>query len=156
MVNDNSVHSFPSELVSPEKKATKEYGLNLAKAISFNNKKSGNSLFSNNKERYRTWMKYANGMQSEDQYKPLLGVNTSNIKDSMLPSIDWGIKNYATKKINVVVSKMTNREYDPIVSAIDQLANDFKKDSPRILVGNLFCIKFLINFLKKSYISLRG
>ncbi|GAJ09250.1 unnamed protein product, partial [marine sediment metagenome] len=106
----------------------KEYGLKLAKAIYHNSTSSGNGLFYNEKEMYRTYIKYANGNQDIEQYKPLLGVNTKNINESMLPSIDWGIRNYATKKINVVVSKITNREYDPVVGAIDQMANDFKKD----------------------------
>jgi hypothetical protein len=124
----HGTHPFPSELVSPEKKADKKYGLKWAKAIFYNNDVSGSSMFYNDRNVYRVYMDYALGKQDEHQYKPLLGINSKNITDSMLPSINWGIRNYATKKINVVVSNVSNRGYDPVAKAVDELANNILQD----------------------------
>lgn len=126
--NSNQTYPFPSDLVDPKKKAEKKFGLKWARAIYYNNETNGSSMFHNDRNVYRTYMAYALGKQDEDQYKPLLGVNSDNIKDSMLPSIRWGIRNYATKKINVVVSSISNRKFDPIAKAVDELANDFRED----------------------------
>ena len=127
---NNKQWAFPDELVSPKEKESNEYGLKWAKAIYYNSNRNGNggALFNNDNDVFRTYMDYALGKQDQNQYKPLLGINPKNIKSSALPAIRWGIRNYATKKINVVVSKVTNRQYDPIVEAIDKLATDAKRD----------------------------
>ena len=46
----------------------------------------------------------------------------------MLSSVRWNIRNYATKRINALVSRVSSQEYDPVVEAIDQMAIDIKAD----------------------------
>lgn len=125
----NTSHPFPSEFLHPKVKADKKkFGLPVAKAIYYNNVKNGPSLFYNDRELYESYIRYALGDQDVSQYKPLLGINPHKSKGTFLKMVRWQIKNYATKRVNVAVSKIANRKYMPIFDAIDPLAIDEQKD----------------------------
>src|SRR5690606_40077346 len=111
----NTSHPFPSEFLHPKVKADKKkFGLPVAKAIYYNNVKNGPSLFYNDRELYESYIRYALGDQDVSQYKPLLGINPHKSKGTFLKMVRWQIKNYATKRVNVAVSKIANRKYMPI------------------------------------------
>lgn len=127
--NTGKLYPFPSDLIDPKEKLSEEkFGIPLAKAIYYNNRKIGSSIFSNDKRIHRYYIDYALGRQDESKYKPLLGINSNNITNSMLPAIRWNIRNYATKRVNSVVSVISNKKYDPIVEAIDPFAVDIKEE----------------------------
>lgn len=149
----NQSYPFPSDLIDPKKKAEKKFGIKWAKAIYYNNGNDGSSMFHNDRNVYRKYMAYALGKQDENQYKPLLGVNSNNIKDSMLPAIRWGIRNYATKKINVVVSNISNKKFDPVAKAVDPLANNLRKDYKSNLQAYVHDRQWLEELASKSNIN---
>lgn len=123
------IYPFPSELVSAESKSDpKKYGLPLAQAIFYNNRTNGPELFYNNRENYRLWTNYALGRQSEDQYRPVVGVNPRDASKEWLKGMRWRIKNYMTKRINVAITKMTSRQYDCLATATDPNSVDSRKE----------------------------
>jgi len=119
-------HPFPSDFVSPEVKISNEYGLYLAKAIYYSTMSYGPSLFYNDRQVYREYINYALGEQPEDYYKPLLRIDPKQPNEQWVGALRWAVKNYATKRVNIAVSKMSRREFDPIVDPIDASAVEQK------------------------------
>jgi hypothetical protein len=127
--NSGQIYPFPSDLTDPKEKLDKsKFGLQTARAIWYNNKTDGSSLFHNDKRVHRYYIDYALGKQSEHKYKKLLGINSNNINNSMLPAIRWNIRNYATKRLNSVISVVSDKKFDPVVEAIDPFAYDIKEE----------------------------
>jgi hypothetical protein len=125
----SQAYPFPSDFVSPQVKAdVRMWGLPAAKAIYYNTKKSGAALFSNDLETLNKCLDYALGEQSQDIYKPVMGISAKNSKRNFVRAMRWQIKNYATKRVNVAVSKIFNRNYEVTCDAIDPLALEEKED----------------------------
>lgn len=125
----NKAYPFPSEFVSSKVKADiRMWGLPAAKAMYYNNKKSGAALFNNDIETLNKCLGYALGDQSQEIYKPVMGISPKNAKRNFVKAMRWQIKNYATKRVNVAVSKIFNRNYDITCDAIDPLALNEKED----------------------------
>lgn len=124
----NKATAFPSDLVHPSKKAEKSYGVQIAKAIWSSNSTTGPSLFYNDRQQYDVYMKYYRGEQDVDMYKPVVGINPRNAKNSWVGGIRWQIKNYIKKRADVAISKMYHRMYDPVATAIDPLSIDRRED----------------------------
>lgn len=117
--------AFPPHNVSPKKKADKEWGNQAAHAIFYHStNSSAPSLFWNDRDSYSTFMKYAFGEQDPNLYKPALHINAKNQQHSFIGSIRWTIKNYATKRVQATVSRIFNRKYDPVATAIDPMSSD--------------------------------
>ena len=121
---------FPRHNIDPKEKVKQPWMLAVAQAIWSANKLTGPTLFYNNRDLHSTYIKYAMGQQVESQYKPLLGVNPRNQTKTWIKAINWQIKNYATKRVNIAVSKVNSRKYDAVVDAVDrsyiQKKEDFK------------------------------
>jgi hypothetical protein len=120
---------FPSEDINPELKNTKEYGLIVARAIYYTSAQYGPRLFYNNRSIADEYVDYAIGNQSEDQYKPLLKIEPKQGDVTWVGALRWAIKNYATKRVNIAVSKISERMYDPSVEVLDQNAINAKEDA---------------------------
>jgi len=118
---------MPNEWVSPEEKKKNEWGLQAAKYIFFNHER-GNGLFYNNRALHKKYRDYGMGKQSIEQYKPTLRVDDKNADKSHLGAIRWQIKNYATNLVNIAVSKIERRRYDPIAEPNDPMSIDEKED----------------------------
>ena len=118
---------MPDEWVSPEQKADNKWGLQAAKYIFFNHER-GNGLFYNNRVLHKKYREYGMGKQSVEQYKPTLRVDPKNADKSHLGAIRWQIKNYATNLVNIAVSKIERRRYDPIAEPNDPISIDQKED----------------------------
>lgn len=112
-------NSFPPHNVPPSEKLSKKWGLQGAKAIWYFNEAYAPSMFYNDREAYDTYLKYSFGEIDPETYKPALGVNAKNAENSFVKGIRWQAKNFATKRIQATVSKIFNRQYDPVVSAVD-------------------------------------
>jgi hypothetical protein len=129
LTTSEKAHPFPDEMVSPDQKLSYDYGLKAAKAIFHNTINYGPSLFYNNRKEYWELTEYAQGEQSQDKYKPLLKINPkAQGNRTWVGALRWGIKNYATKRINIVTSKVSERKYSPVVDAIDLGSINQKKE----------------------------
>lgn len=117
----------PDENVSPEVKASEEWGLQCAEYI-IHHQNGGLQAFHNAKGDYDRWRLYAVGKQDQGQYKPVIRMDPKASKQEHLLSIRQDVKNYATNIVNIVVSKINARKYDPVVDPKDPLALDQKKE----------------------------
>lgn len=122
------ISAFPDQNVDQKTRATEHYGLQFAKAIYSSSERYGTHLFYFDDQTYSELEDYAYGRQSEERYKPLLDINPNDQQKNWVRGIRWAIKNYATKRLNVAVKKILERDYDPIASAIDNLSLDAKKE----------------------------
>lgn len=112
-------NSFPPHNVPPTEKRSKKWGKQGAKAIWYFNEAYAPAMFYNDRDTYNTYLKYAFGDIDQETYKPALGVNAKNAENSFVKGIRWQAKNFATKRIQATASKIFNRQYDPVVSAVD-------------------------------------
>ena len=108
--NSNSVsYPFPDENVSPKVKEDPiKWGLPLAKAIWYNRAFNNPHLFYNVRKDYYQRINFALGLNNVDEFKPMLGVNPTEAQQTFLPNIDWSIKNYATKQLNIKMFLIIN------------------------------------------------
>lgn len=132
-------YPFPSENIDPELKKTPEYGLILAKAMFYTISTFGPRLFNNNRSIYNEYIAYAIGEQDENKYKPLLKIDANQSSNTWVGALRWAIKNYATKRVNIAVSKISERQYDPLIDILDKSSIDKKNDTKRRL-------KFYLDF----------
>jgi hypothetical protein len=119
---------FPEENIDPKKKQEGEEGrlwhLQTAKAIwYFTHKYSPNLLYKNRSEEEEL-IQFAFGAQSEDLTKPALGINPENAAHSHIGGINWETKKFAIKRVKTTASKIFNKQYDPIATAIDPTSSD--------------------------------
>lgn len=129
MYNATAPISFPDELVSPEKKQENSYGLQVAKAIYYHHNTYGSNLFISNAREIEEVRDYIYGRQDTSQYKPLAGVNpTTDDKETYIKGVRWEIVSYATKRINIAVSKIAGMKYNATCDAVDEKAMDIKND----------------------------
>lgn len=129
---------FPDELVSPEEKETKEYGLKVAKAIFYHHEKYGSELFVGRARKINEVRDYLLGRQDPDQYKPLAGVDPqTSDAEAFVQGIRWDVIAYATKRINIAVSKIAGMKYKATCDAVDESASELKaeiRDKMKILM----------------------
>lgn len=129
MYNATAPINFPNELVSPEEKEQKSYGLNVAKAIYYHHNTHGSNLFISRARELEEIRDYIFGRQDTSQYKPLAGINpNTDDKEAFVKGIRWEIVSYATKRINIAVSKIANMKYNATCDAIDEKAMGIKND----------------------------
>ncbi len=126
----NSVsYPFPDDNVHPKlKEDYMGWGLPLAKAIWYNRAFNNPYLFFNVRKDYYERINFALGLNNPDEFKPMLGVNPNEASRSFIPNMDWSIKNYATKRVNIATAKITNRQYDPVFRPGDPFSLNREKD----------------------------
>src|SRR6188768_882735 len=107
-----ATHAYekPDEGVSPKEKAEKKYGLKAAK-YTYYASKDNSHMFYDASTRYQIGVDYFQGNQSVDQYKKRL--NAVDKEGNSWLNLDWTIRNYATKYIDIVVDKLNQQQYDP-------------------------------------------
>jgi hypothetical protein len=118
MKQEGKLSPFPPHNVSPNVKARKEYGLQIAKAIYSHDQIQGPMLFNRDKDFYERASKWYFGDIDESKYMPWLHMDSKDKNSQWLQSIMWEPILYFTKRINTAVSKLATIDYDPIVSAI--------------------------------------
>lgn len=126
---------FPSDFISPEEKATKEYSLKWCEAmenvglIGENNGFYRGTIDGVNK--YFIWRGYARGQQSIDKYKPVMGIKDKktrkdpNALDYMV--LNWEILDVASKYVNVLIGKLLKQNNDIGIQAVDKRAQDDRR-----------------------------
>ena len=127
--NNSTSFPFPDDNVKPKIKEDKMlWGLPLAKAIwnsrAFNNP----NLFYNVRNEYYERINFALGLNNPNEFKPALGINPTEAQQTFIPNMDWTIKNYATKRVNIATAKITNRFYDPVFQPGDPFSLDREKN----------------------------
>ena len=120
--------SFPRHDINPELKKTPEWNLLVAQAIWGGMRYNGATLFYNNRYEYRRNLEYALGRQPISYYDPFLGITPENKDMPWVKGIDPEIKDYITKRINILVSKVTGINYDVEVENVNPLAVDAKEN----------------------------
>ena len=127
-INDG-VSPFPRHDINPELKRTPEWNLMVARAIWGGMRYNHDSgLFYNDRFEYQRNLEYALGRQPTSNYDSFLGINESNKDMPWCKGIDPEIKNYITKRINILISKVTNMKYDVEIENINPMAVDAKED----------------------------
>ena len=115
--------NFPSQIVSDSEKASKEYGLKIAKAIEhewFGVSSSINKFQSNENEFHKLRL-YARGEQSIQKYKDELSING----DLSYLNLDWKPVPIIPKFVDIVVNGIAERVYD--IKVYSQDANGVKQ-----------------------------
>ena len=121
-----NLYGFPSPFASREEKLTKEYGLQYFKQIyrEWEDEGSGVNLMSTRNQRYRRYREYAEGMQSIDQYKELVGANG----DSSYLNLNWEVVPIVPKFVDVITGGLINQEYKIKCTAIDPFSVDKRNE----------------------------
>lgn len=122
--NQKIAVAFPPENVSPEKKSKPDWGLQAAKAIWYANDAYGPNMFYKARDTYRELIEFAFGQQDENRVKPAVGITPENQTQSFVGGISWKTKKFAIKRVMSTVSKIFNRKYDPVATAIDPVSSD--------------------------------
>lgn len=118
--------SFPDQLAPDSRKASKEYGLSVGKAIESEwfRKDNGAARFYNNRDSFHKLRQYARGEQSVQKYKNELAING----DTSYLNLDWTPVPIVPKFVDVVVNGMSNRLFDVKVEAIDDVARSIRNN----------------------------
>jgi len=118
--------SFPDQLAPDSKKASKEYGLTVGKAIESEwfRKDNGAARFYNNRDNFHKLRMYARGEQSVQKYKNELAVNG----DTSYLNLDWTPVPIVPKFVDIVVNGMSNRLFDVKVEAVDDTSRTRRQD----------------------------
>jgi len=105
--------NFPSQVVSDQEKLSKEYGLEVARAIEnewFND--SGHSRYLLGSDRFHQLRLYARGEQSIQKYKDELSING----DLSYLNLDWKPVPIVPKFVDIVVNGMSQRNYETTIN----------------------------------------
>lgn len=126
----NTGINFPDDNVSEAtKRDPKKFGLPLAKAIWNHHEKFGSEVFYRNSDQHYLNNQWALGLNDPSEFMAMFGINPKeNNHDLWMKGIDFSVKNYATKRINVVVNLLSNVAYMPNFQAVDALALDMKRE----------------------------
>ena len=124
----DGVSAFPRHDINPDLKKTPEWNILVAEAIWGGMRYNGSTLFYNNRYEYARNLEYALGKQPSSLYDSFLGITSDNIDSPWHKGIDKTIKDYITKRINIIVSKVTAIKYDVEVENMNPLAVDAKED----------------------------
>tara|TARA_R110002051_G_scaffold67379_3_gene121930 strand:- start:69 stop:2354 length:2286 start_codon:yes stop_codon:yes gene_type:complete len=123
-MKNKNFYGFPNPLASREEKLEKEYGLQYMRQMyrEWENEGAGVNLMSTRNQRYKRYREYAEGMQSVDQYKELVGANG----DSSYLNLNWEVVPIIPKFVDVLVGGLTNQDYNIRCTAIDPISVDKK------------------------------
>ncbi|KKN04151.1 hypothetical protein LCGC14_1100370 [marine sediment metagenome] len=137
-------YPFPEDNVNPRIKEDKKmWGLQVPKAIWYNRAFNNPYLFYNVRRDYYLRIDFALGLNNPDEFKPMLGINPREAQKTFLPNMDWSIKNYATKRVNIATAKIVNQRYDPQFQPGDPFSIDREKDYKAKLKAYMEQQKFL-------------
>jgi hypothetical protein len=102
--------NFPSQVVSDIEKLSKEYGLDVGKAIESEwfDRDAGSNRYYNNTNKFHKLRLYARGEQSIQKYKDELSING----DLSYLNLDWKPVPIIPKFVDIVVNGMAERMYD--------------------------------------------
>ena len=121
-------YGFPEDNIPVKEKEEAPFHLQIALSIYGNDRAYGNGMFYNDREKINDIIRFLLGLNPESDFMPFLGVNPNANDKTWTKAIDFAIKNYATKRVNIIIKKMMSREYDVSVNSINPLAIDSRED----------------------------
>jgi len=130
-----STSGFPDPLSSSEKKQSKEYGLEYAKAIysQWGKLDQENSVYSKRLKVFKRNRQYANGTQDTQIYRQLLNTLDPNNGDGSMLNLDFTPVPILPKFVRIVVNKILSLKPYPNLEAIDPLSSSEKDQEKRKL-----------------------
>ena len=116
--------NFPDPFASPDVKASREYGLQYAKAVEgqWGKGDDQSSMFRKRLRQFERNRDYANGTQDTSVYKQILNSLDPNNGDGTLINLDWSPVPIIPKFVKVVVNRVLSRKPYPNVEAIDPVS----------------------------------
>lgn len=118
-VYTNTNSAFPSQVVPDSVKASREYGLQVSRAIEqewFDQGRTNQNRYLTNWNNFHQLRLYARGEQSVQKYKDELATNG----DLSYLNIDWKPVPVISKFVDIVVNGMSQKTYDIKAYAQDQ------------------------------------
>ena len=128
-----SKQGFPDPLESTEKKESKEYGIQYAKAIESQWGKTTNdsSLVGKRNKVFEKSRDYATGVQDTSIYKQLLNSLQPNKGDGSLLNMDYTPVPILPKFVRIVVNKILSVNPYPNLEAVDPLSSSEKNEKKK-------------------------
>ena len=125
-MTNREYNGFPDPFVSREEKLEKSYGLQYFKKMydEWANEEIGSGSYVSRNERYTRYREYAEGMQSVESYKDLLGANG----DSSYLNLNWEVVPVISKFVDIIVGGLTNQDYKIKCTAIDKFSKDLRAE----------------------------
>ena len=118
----NAQSTFPSQAVSDARKASKDYGLEVAKAIEQDwfGGNSGSGRYDQNRTEFHRLRLYARGEQSIRKYKDEFSING----DLSYLNLDWKPVPIIPKFVDIIVNGMQDRIFSIKAVAQDPISTD--------------------------------
>ena len=118
----NAQSTFPSQAVSDARKASKDYGLEVAKAIEQDwfGSNSGSGRYDQNRTEFHRLRLYARGEQSIRKYKDEFSING----DLSYLNLDWKPVPIIPKFVDIIVNGMQDRIFSIKAVAQDPISTD--------------------------------
>lgn len=135
---------FPSDFLPRHEKIKPEYGIKQAKAI-YSNFIYNNERFSEQRSRFIENRRYAEGLQSVDKYKSLMGLS----REVSYLNLDWSVIPVIPVFVDIMVGEFINQDYKIVCEAIDELSLTEKDKEKARLVAKLK-LKELTEFIKEN------
>lgn len=122
-MKSSAEYEYPSHLIDPKQK-DKKWILKYIKAAYHEFIRSGYESFYNNRNNYHIIKSYAEGRQSINKYKPLMGEHEDATTSHL--NIDWSVLPILRKYRNLAISKLSKIDYTITATPLDPLAQDEK------------------------------
>lgn len=159
-------NNFPSDFLSPEEKASKNYALKWSQAIDrIGLNGSDNGLFpgtleANNGQKFSRFAlrrAYARGQQPIDKYKPILrikdGRNRNDPNAISYRALNFEILDIASKYVNVLIGKLIKQNNDIGINAVDKKAQDARRAKKLELQESVLNAPFFEDITQKTGIQ---
>ena len=129
----NKSRNFPDPLASQEKKASKKYGLDYAKAIEgqWGKIADSGSMYKKRAKMFDRNRDYANGTQDTSIYKRILTSLDPSSGDGSLVNLDYTPVPILPKFARIIVNKILSRSPYPNLEAVDPLSSSEKDKEKR-------------------------
>ena len=151
MIKTQKKSSFPSQAVPDVEKSSKEYGLQVARAIEgeWFKRDSGNDRYYDMQMRNHELRLYARGEQSIQKYKDELSING----DLSYLNLDWKPVPIIPKFVDIVVNGINERLYDIKAFSIDALSAKKRTDYIEAMLEDMKFKSFKSNVQQQTGIN---
>lgn len=126
---------FPSQYVPDYEKDSIEYGLQVGLAIESEwfSRDYGSSLYGEIRSEFIMRRLYARGEQPVEKYKNELSING----DLSYLNLDWTPVPIVPKFVDIVVNGISNRMFDVVVEAVDDLSSETRAEFKRMMQADM-------------------
>ena len=122
MEENKNYGGFPDPFATQEEKLQKHYGIQYFKRM-YQEHVNDNNLLSDKHRRYERCRSYADGLQSVDKYKDIIGVEG----DTSYLNLNWEALPIIPKFVDVITGGLINQDHMVKCTAIDPTSIDKRK-----------------------------